>query len=223
MKVADVMTRDVATVETSTPLRDVAAILAGRRISGVPVIAEGRVVGVVSEADILIKERGEPSVRGGLFGFLLEDRAEAVLKLEATTAGEAMTSPAVTIAPNRSLSEAAETMIEENVNRLPVVDEDGLLVGIVTRADLVRAFVRSDDEIAKEIRDEVLLRTLWIPPGNVSVTVEKGAVTLVGEVETAAVAEMLPRLVQRVPGVVSVSPLITWARDDGRRAVPSLS
>ena len=75
-----------------------------------------------------------------------------------------MSAPALTIGPNRPVTEAANTMIEEGVNRLPVVDDDGVLIGIVTRADLVRAFVRSDEEVAREIREEVIRRTLWLEP-----------------------------------------------------------
>jgi osmotically-inducible protein OsmY len=95
-------------------------------------------------------------------------------------------------------------MVEDEINRLPVVDDAGQIVGIVTRADLVRAFTRSDEEIVDEIRTEILRRTLWLAPGAVQVRVEDGAVELTGEVETQTDAELLPLLVERVPGVVSV-------------------
>jgi osmotically-inducible protein OsmY len=100
-------------------------------------------------------------------------------------------------------------MLEQGVNRLPVVT-DGRLVGIVTRADLVRAFVRSDSELEREIRIEVLQRALWIPDGMVEVSVVEGAVTLSGVVETETDADVLVRLVQRVPGVVSVASEVGW-------------
>jgi CBS domain-containing protein len=215
MIVEAVMTKNVVTVNVSTPLRDVAALLAEKEISGLPVVADGRVVGVVSEADILAKERGRPRDRSGLLAFLIDDHAAAELKLEARTAGEAMTAPALTIGPDRPVAEAAATMIDERVNRLPVVDADGSLLGIVTRADLVRAFVRTDAELAKEIRNDVLLRSLWIPPDRVEVAVEDGAVTLTGEVENRATAEMLPGFVQRVPGVVTVRSDVTWENENG--------
>jgi CBS domain-containing protein len=217
MKVLDVMTTDVLTVGSETPLREVAALLASRRISGLPVVDEGRVVGVVSEGDILAKERGPSSGQPAWFAVLFEDRAAAELKLEARTAGTAMTAPALTIAPDRTVAEAAGVMVDEGVNRLPVVNAEGELVGIVTRADLVRAFVRSDGEIAQEIGDDVLLRTLWIAPGSVDVTVEDGGVTLTGKVENRATAEMLPAFVQRVPGVVSVNSDVSWEEGDGGR------
>ena len=104
-------------------------------------------------------------------------------------------------------------MIEEGVNRLPVVDHDDRLIGIITRADLVRAFVRSDAEVEHEIREEVLLRTLWLDPGVVEVEVDGGEVKLTGEVETKADAEAVPALVERVPGVVAVQSDLRWRTD----------
>jgi CBS domain-containing protein len=107
-------------------------------------------------------------------------------------------------------------MVDEGVNRLPVVDADGKLVGIVTRADLVRAFVRTDSELEREIREDVLLRSLWVAPERVVVEVEEGVASLRGQVENRATAEMLPDFVRRVPGVVAVHSDVSW-EDDGRR------
>lgn len=215
MKVKDVMTREVVAVGSEAPLRDVAALLAEHGISGLPVIdEEGRVLGVVSEADILVKERAsEPA--GGRFGWLLDrDRAmEFDWKLAARTAGEAMSAPAIVIDADRPLARAAALMLDDQVNRLPVL-ENGRLVGIVTRTDLLRAFVRSDEEIAREIRDEVLVRTLWLSPETVEVGVAGGEVTLRGEVETRTEAELVRAFVQSVPGVVSVDSALAWRVDD---------
>jgi CBS domain-containing protein len=212
MKISDVMTRDVRTVSPGTPLKEAAAVLARNGISGLPVVdADGVVVGVLSEADILVKESGPPPRHAGLLAWLLEPSDPSLpAKLEARTAGEAMTSPALTIGPGRPVRDAASHMLEDGVNRLPVVDETGRLVGIVTRADLVRAFTRSDEEIREEIESDVLRRTLWInDPAAIRVTVEGGAVTLAGSVPTATDAELLPRFVQRVPGVVGVTSELT--------------
>jgi CBS domain-containing protein len=208
MKVENLMTRDVVTVTPETPLKDAAAVLASRKISGVPVVdSSGAVVGVLSEADILAKESGRKA-RGGVLGWLLEADVALDDKVRAKTVGEAMTAPAITIPPGRPVHEAATCMVTESVNRLPVV-EDGKLVGIVTRADLVRAFARTDAEIAEEIESEILKRTLWLEPGAVTVSVEDGVVHLEGKVETETDAELLPVFVARVPGVVSVDASLT--------------
>lgn len=203
MKVAELMTRDVATVTEDIPLREAATLLAEKGISGLPVVdGNGAVVGVLSEADIVVKAGGAP--RGSrLLGWLLESDVGLEEKIRAQTVGDAMSAPAITIEPNRPIHEAAKLMASEGVNRLPVVDE-GALVGIVTRADVVRAFTRTDAEIATEIEDDILRRTLWLEPGSVAVAVEDGAVTLDGEVETDADVELLPVFVSRVPGVISV-------------------
>jgi len=203
MKVRDLMSVEVLTTTPEAPLKEAAALLAERRISGVPVVdGNGAVVGVLSEADILVKTGGALP-RSGLLGWLLEPDFDLQDKIGARTVGEAMSAPAVTITPGRQVHDAAALMIAESVNRLPVV-EDGALVGILTRADVVRAFTRTDAEIAGEIREEVLRRTLWLEPGAVSMDVVEGAVQIEGEVETEADAELLPVFVARVPGVVSV-------------------
>jgi CBS domain-containing protein len=219
MKVEQIMSREVVTVTPDTPLKDVALLLVRNRISGVPVCDEdGAVLGVVSEGDILWKELGEPAPSGGLLGWLLEQADAAGERAEALTAGEAMTAPALTIRPDATVAEAARSMIDHEVNRLPVV-EDGRLVGLVARADLVRAFTRPDDEIASEIHDDVLLHKLWVDPREVSVTVEAGAVALSGEVENRTIAELIEQYVRRVPGVVGVESKLRWKVDDHERRV----
>lgn len=203
MKVQDLMTRDVTTVTPTISLRDAAALLAQNGISGVPVVSEtGDVVGVLSEADIVVKAGGEVA-RNRMLAWLLESDLGRGDKIRAVTVGDAMSAPAMTISPKRPVHEAARLMVDESVNRLPVV-ERGSLVGIITRADIVRAFTRSDDELVEEIRDDILRRTFWLEPGRVTVNVADGHVTLRGEVETEADEELLPHLVARVPGVVSV-------------------
>jgi len=204
MQVRDLMTRDVITVTPEMTLKDAAALLVRHRISGAPVVdGDGGIVGVLSEADVLVKESGERR-RDGMLGWLLEPGDAFRDKLAARTVGEAMTTPPLTIGPRAPAHKAATRMIEDGINRLPVVDDAGRIVGIVSRADLVRAFARSDEDILDEIRTEILRRTLWLEPGAVEVRVAAGAVELTGEVETKTDAELLPRLVKRVPGVVSV-------------------
>ncbi len=122
--------------------------------------------------------------------------------------GDAISSPAVTIGPEQTVAEAARVMVGKQVNRLPVV-EGGRLAGIVTRADLVRAFVRSDDELEQEIREDAE-RTLWIDPERLDISVENGVVTLAGELEQRADAELLEKHVAAVPGVVAVRADLSW-------------
>jgi CBS domain-containing protein len=133
-----------------------------------------------------------------------------------------MTSPAVTVSAKAPVSAAAKLMVTHAVNRLPVVDDDRL-VGIVTRADLVRAFTRSDSEIEQEIRDDVLLETLWIDPGTVSISVVNGEIALAGEVENRTTAQLVEAYVRRVPGVVSVRSGLRWRFDDRRQRVATTS
>ena len=211
MKVSDVMTRTVLSVSPETPLKEVARILSEKRISGTPVVdGDGRVVGVLAESDIVRQEQGAERDRG-LLGRLVEGPP---LVLEARTAGEAMNSPALTVAPDDELAEAARLMTEHGVNRLPVVDGGGGLAGIVTRADLVRAFARPDAEVERELREEVLLRTLWLDPAAVQVSVRNGEVTLEGDVEQKADADLLAYFASRVPGVVSVRSNLSWRLED---------
>src|SRR5579884_409847 len=219
MKVEDVMSTDVVTVEPGTPLKEVARILAERRISGLPVVtAEGVVVGVVSEADILVKERGPVADHTGALGWLFDARgAGDALKSQARAAGEAMTTPAITIAPYRPVAAAAQMMLEHGVNRLPVVRNDRL-VGIVTRADLVRAFARSDRELAVEVREQVeYVVALGDDNGafsGIDVSVQNGEVRLSGKVRRRSTAELLPAHLAKIAGVVAVASDVDWREDD---------
>jgi CBS domain-containing protein len=217
MKVRDVMTKDVISVTPKTSLKEVARVLVQTGISGLPVVADDKVVGVISEGDVLFKERGPTEHKGaGVLSWLLDPHgAEAQLKLEATTVAEAMTAPPVTVESRRPIPVAAALMLERGVNRLPVVD-GGKLVGIVTRADVVRAFARDDSEITQEIKDEVFRRGMWLDdPDEISVSIAEGEVRLEGEVERRTEAEVAEVLVGQVTGVVSVDSHLTWREDDG--------
>ena len=217
MKIEQIMTTTVATVTGDTPLKDVARMLTTERISGVPVCdADGTVLGVVTEADILRKEQGFVPEPGGLLGWLFEKADAEGARLLARTAAEAMTVPPVTIAPDASVFDAARVMTMRGINRLPVV-RDGRLVGIVSRADLVRAFHRTDAEIELELNEDVLLHTLWVSPADVHVSVEDGVVELVGTVENRTQAELVSAYARRVPGVVDVHSEVTWRIDDQAR------
>lgn len=211
MKVQDVMTAEVATVSPDAPLKEAALELVQRRISGMPVVdGEHKVLGVVSEADILAKE-GDDRRGGGSFLQWLVDPGDPWItaRFDAVTVGEAMSEPARTITADRPLAEAATIMLDEGINRLPVVDTHGKLIGLVSRGDLVRAFARPDDQIRHEIEEDVIRKALWLDPSTLKVTVTNGIVTLAGEVSSAADAELLPTFTRKVPGVVEVSSSLT--------------
>jgi CBS domain-containing protein len=211
MKVQEVMQEQVKTVRVDTSLKDAAGLLAEHGISGLPVVnGDGEVLGVVSEADILVKTHGPRPERGTVFERLLGPvDPKLAAKTQALTAGEAMTAPAVTIRRDAQVSEAAGLMAKLGINRLPVV-EQGRLVGILTRADVVRAFIRADDAIAAEIGEDVVGRVFWLSPDRVQVGVEDGKVTLDGELDHESIATLLAEHVRRVPGVVSVDSRLRW-------------
>lgn len=216
MKVKDVMTRDVITVAAGTPLRDVARILGESRISGVPVVDEtGACIGVVSEEDLLAKQVSRPATRRTPFEWIVGEQQdpEEARRRAATTAAQAMSSPAVTIEPDRPLREAATLMVDRDVNRLPVVSGEQL-VGIITRADMVRAYLRLDDEILVTIRDEVMRRTMWLDPREFEVEVHDGHVRIAGSVDRRSTAGIIERLISVVDGVVEVASEIGWDFDD---------
>jgi len=192
------MSSPVAAVGPETPLKEIAELLASSGFSGVPVVdGEQHVLGVVSEAEILIKQRRQLGRARG------KQAKRAEVKRAARTAGEAMSRPALTIAATARIDLAAAMMLDRDVNRLPVVDRDGVLAGIVTRADLVRAFVHSDDEIAAEIRQGVIVGELWRDPEMFVVRVKHGEVTIDGPIAGDDLM-LLARRVALVPGVVSV-------------------
>jgi len=223
MKINEIMRRDVVTVAPQTSLKDVAALLVARRISGMPVCSEdGRVVGVISEADIVQKEQADDFASSAVLGRLLDQAYGDGIRFAARTAGGAMTSPAVTVRSRDEVAVAAHLMVTRRVNRLPVVD-GSRLVGIVTRSDLVRAFDRDDTAILREIEKNVLTTMLWIDPATLDVSVDEGVVTLDGSVDTKTIAEIVRSCVRRVPGVVDVESSLTWRTDDLVRRRRTLS
>lgn len=222
MRVRDVMTRDVVSVRPDMPFRDLAALLHDRRISGVPVTADdGRVLGVVSESDV-VRQLGRPMGHRRALDWILGVAPSAAdrRRMSAATVRDSMTSPAVVIAADRPLREAAAVMVERDVNRLPVV-EHGRLAGIVSRADLVGAYLRRDDDILHAIRDDVLRRTMWLEPDDLRVSVRDGVVRLGGQVDRRSTARIVEKLVGLVDGVVGVESRLTWQDDDRRFTSPA--
>ncbi|MFF5211083.1 CBS domain-containing protein [Streptosporangium sp. NPDC000396] len=223
MTVKDVMTTDVATVGRNTPFHAIADLLIARGVSGVPVLDDdGRVLGVVSEADLLRKEEfkeryyGEgyrPPLRARLRHRLAEN-GNARRKAAGDTAEELMTSPAIVTAPDSPVVLAARTMEQHGVKRLPVVAADGVLAGIVSRRDLIRVFVRDDAEIERRVRDDVIVRTLWANPSDVLITAHDGVVTLSGELELHSQAVTAVHVARNLDGVVDMIDELTWKNDD---------
>ncbi|MCC5574781.1 CBS domain-containing protein [Microtetraspora sp. AC03309] len=221
-KVRDVMTSEVASVNGSTPFRDVAEVLMAHGVSAVPVVdGEGHVIGVISEADLLRKEEFkeqfyqegyQPPLRVRLRERLGGPDAEE--KARGHTAAELMTAPAVTVRPYTSVVGAARVMSRKGVKRLPVVDDDGRLEGIVSRHDLLKVFVRADDDIAREVRDEIVDGALWTDTSGVHVLVANGVVTLGGQMERHSDARILVRMAERVNGVTEVIDKLRWTEDD---------
>jgi CBS domain-containing protein len=215
MKVREVMTSTVCSVTPETPLKEVAQLLVERRVSGVPVLdANGTVLGVVSEGDFLDREASAGQRPRGPLWWTWAAGADrrAIERMHATTAGAAMTSPAVTIEANRPLSEAAAVMARAQINRLPVVD-DGKLVGIVSRADVVRAFARTDDELLTIVRN-----SLRAVDGLRVASVKDGVVTLDGTVAGEPLARTARHVAESVDGIVAVDDTgLSWEPRAGDR------
>ncbi|MFJ9642024.1 CBS domain-containing protein [Streptomyces sp. NPDC101206] len=195
--VSDVMTHTAVAIGREASYKEIVELMHEWQVSAVPVLeGEGRVVGVVSEADLLPKEefrRSEP---------VLPDQLEEASKAGGVLAEELMSSPAVTVRPDAPVAEAARIMAHRRLKRLPVVDEFGRLEGVVSRSDLLKVFLRPDEELAEEIRQEVL--TALVPGLTLDFAVEEGVVTLRGPLRDRALVPLLARAVRAVEGVVDV-------------------
>ncbi|MFC4495677.1 CBS domain-containing protein [Streptomyces ovatisporus] len=195
------MTHAVVAVSQDTSFKEIVHKLQERHVSALPVLeGDGRVVGVVSEADLLPKEarRSDPPHL-----YETPERLEEVRKSAGVTAADLMSSPAVSVRADVPLAAAARAMARRRLKRLPVVDGQGCLVGIVSRMDLLKTFLRPDDRIAEEIRGEVF----GLVPGagaDLRVEVEDGVATVGGELPDSRDVAVLARLVRSVEGVVDV-------------------
>lgn len=203
--VKDVMTDKVIWVERDTPFAAIAAALHQYRVSAFPVLDEaGRVIGVVSESDLLSKLAlggGEDGMPGMITGILRQHEME---KARAVTAGELMTSPAATVSPDDTLEQAARLMYVRRVKRLPVVDADNHLAGIVSRADVLAVYDRPDVEIGEEIRNDIAVCESLADAVRFDVAVADGVVTLTGSPQTREQGRDIVRRVRHVVGVVAV-------------------
>ena len=211
--VKDVMTTRVVSVTKQASFRTMAAALREHRVSAFPVVDDdGKVIGVVSEADMLAKEalKSEPGGMPGMITGILRRKEHE--KARGTTAGDLMTSPAVTVTPDDTIQRAARLMYTRKVKRLPVVDANGHLVGIIGRTDLLTMFDRSDEDIRQEIQDQVIRHELRTDPATFTVEVKDGIVTLEGVAETTEFGHEIVELVQHVHGVVAVRDRLSYPR-----------
>ncbi|MDH6514819.1 CBS domain-containing protein [Streptomyces sp. SAI-208] len=200
--VADVMTHTVVALVRDTVFKDIVKAMGRWHVSALPVVdGDHRVLGVVSEADLLPKEEfreGDPDRYARL------RRLSDLSKAGARTAEDLMTAPAVTVRADATLAQAARAMARGKVKRLPVVDADGVLEGIVSRSDLLKVFLRDDEDIAGEVRDQVVAFLFPDPVEPIRVTVRDGVVALTGRVRDTSIVPVAARLVRAVEGVVDV-------------------
>jgi CBS domain-containing protein len=212
------MTTNVITVDRITPYKEIAHLLTEHRISGIPVLSMGRhVVGVVTEADLLAVE--DKQVRQARASFEAGERRWFHRAPQpALVAGDLMTSPPVTIHPDATIPAAARVMNASHVRRLPVVDPDGTLIGVVSRRDLLSVFLRPDADIAEDAQ-AIVGETLLTEPGDITVSVHNGVVVLAGTVKPAEGqhADLVPiaiRLLWDIDGVVEVVNHLSQAKQE---------
>jgi CBS domain-containing protein len=221
--VESVMTTEVITVGPDTPFKEIVQLLTNSHISAVPVVgAGGEPLGVVSEADLLAKEEytgGTEPVRL----FAGSGRRQRWRKALGLTAAEIMSKPVITVTADTAIAAAAHKLSEAHVRRLFVVGPGGELVGVVARRDMLRVFLRSDEQIHADVASEVLARALWADQNKIQVVVVDGVVTLTGQFERRSEAEIATRLTATRPGVVGVVDQLTYEWDDvaaARAATP---
>jgi len=203
--VKDIMTTHVVAVRANATFKEMAARLRTDRVSAFPVLDnDDKVIGVVSEADMLPKEALDDRHAGmpGVFSSMLHRKDQD--KAEGVTAADLMTKPAVTVAAEDSVEHAARLMYSRRVKRLPVTDAAGHLVGIVSRADVLAVFNRPDEEIRKEIVEEVILSEFLTDPARFTVAVRDGIVTIEGKPESASLGRDIVGHARHVQGVVAV-------------------
>ena len=213
-RIESVMTTEVVTARPSTPFRELVDLLQRKRISALPVVdQDDRLVGIVSEADLLVKQ-GYPH-GGDDVGLVHALRHRQRLgKAAGICALDVMTRQVVSVPVGTEVAAAARLMIRLGIKRLPVVDGQGRLAGIVTRGDLLKVFLRPDQAISWEVAHEIVQGRIGIPRGAVAVQTRNGMVSLTGQVERRSQVTELVRQVQAVHGVVSVDARLTWNVDD---------
>lgn len=214
MRVSDVMSRTVVTVAPETPVKTIAELLQRHRISGLPVVdSTGEIVGIATEGDLLFGAEAEAGQRFEPRTAPRRERAERK-KARAETADAAMSSPVVTVAPDAHLAAAARLMRKHRVKRLPVVDAEGALVGILSRRDILTALARPDEDIHRDVIEGVIMAWMWSSPADIDVSVKDGVVTLEGTFDRRSDVKIAQHLVEGLDGVVAVHSSLAFRWDD---------
>jgi len=217
--VENVMTRDVVCAHEDTPYKELVELLATQRVSAVPVVDDRHhVLGVLSEADLLLKQ--EKPARPLARALSARRRRLERAKAQATVAAELMSQPAITIGTQTTLTEAARRLHAEGIKRLPVIDAVGRLVGIVSRVDLLKTFLQSDEELHQEIVEDVIFGDLFMAPNRFDVHVRDGVVALQGRCERRSLIPTVVRAVAAVEGVVRVENRLGYDVDDLSPVMP---
>jgi CBS-domain-containing membrane protein len=212
--VNEVMTSHVVAVTKDASFREMAGLLRRYRVSAFPVVdADGKVIGVVAEADMLPKEAllGAPGVR--VPAGAAADPHNDFAKAAGVTAASIMTRAPITVTPDEPVSSAARLMYSGKVKSLPVVNEHGHLIGIISRADVLSVYGRPAAQIAREIRQDVITTGFGGDPSRVTVTVKDGIVTLEGRPPTAQQGRDILAAAWHVEGVVSVRDRLTYPEE----------
>jgi CBS-domain-containing membrane protein len=218
--VKDVMSTHVIAVRQGAPYKEMAAMLHEQRVSAFPVIDEdSKVIGVVSEADLLTKEALEGTVPRTLQSLT---RQSVRTRVNAVTAADLMTKPAVTIGPGESVTHAARLMFDRRVKRLPVTSDDGTLIGIVTRSDVLSVYSRSDTDIQRQVTQDLILGTFLCDSDRFTVTVRNGIVTIKGTPETSQVGLDIISAIRHMEGVVFVRDRLSYPQDSPYRPSAAL-
>ncbi|MET8846843.1 CBS domain-containing protein [Amycolatopsis sp. NPDC004625] len=212
-QVSDLMTRPVVTAGPGTTFKELVSLLAEHGIAAIPVLDEHRrPIGVVDETDLLARHRSdsrtEPVFR----------KHRVWTKAQGLTARELMTRRVPTVAKDEPVAGAARRLVEARLRRLYVVDGSGRLIGVLARRDVLRSFLRPDEEIKDIVEREVLQRSIWADPSTATVQVDDGVVTLSGVIDRRSEVERAEWLTEAVPGVVAVRNRLKYNQDDGAAA-----
>jgi len=214
----DIMTSAVVTARPDTTVKDLVALMVTRRISGVPIVTQAHeLVGIVTEGDLLYKEvLPKPAEPAAIVQRLpipgITEAAERARKAEGLRADEVMTTPVLTVTEAATVHEIATLMVKHKINRVPVL-RAGRVVGIVSRADVLKAFRRSDAELIETIRGS-LLHDLWLDTARIILDVREGIVYLHGQLDRRSETELVEKWVGMADGVVGVRSRLTYEVDD---------